>query len=96
LVVILWLLVLQLPVQSVPITTKVVSSNPVHDEVYSIQHYVIKFVSGLGQVNGSVHNYVPIVGVYTCLSHIRMARLVEIFLIIKPHQVVWFGLIYGV
>ena len=25
---------LQLPVQSVPITTKVVSSNPVHDEVY--------------------------------------------------------------
>ena len=29
-------------VQSVPITTKVVSSNPVHGEVYSIQHYVIK------------------------------------------------------
>jgi len=23
----------------VPITTKVVSSNPVHGEVYSIQHY---------------------------------------------------------
>ena len=38
---------LQLPMQSVPITTKVVSSNPVHDEVYSIQHYVIKFVSDL-------------------------------------------------
>ena len=35
---------LQLPVQSVPITTKVVSSNPVHDKVYFIQHYVIKFV----------------------------------------------------
>ena len=33
------------PVQSVPILTKVVSSNLVHDEVYSIQHYVIKFVS---------------------------------------------------
>ena len=30
-----------------PITTKVVSSNPVHDEAYSIQHYVIKFVSDL-------------------------------------------------
>ena len=44
--------VLQLPVQSVPITTKVVSSNPVHDEVYSIQHYVIKFVSDLRQVGG--------------------------------------------
>jgi hypothetical protein len=37
-------------VQSVPITTKVVSSNPVHGEVYSIQHYVIKFVSELQQV----------------------------------------------
>ena len=32
-------------VQSVPITTKVVSSNPANGEVYSIQHYVIKFVS---------------------------------------------------
>ena len=43
---------LQLPVQSVPITTKVVSSNPVHGEVYLIQHYVIKFVSDLWQVGG--------------------------------------------
>ena len=31
----------------VPITTKVVSSNPVHGEAYPIQHYVIKFVSDL-------------------------------------------------
>jgi hypothetical protein len=45
-VVIVWL-DLQLPIQSVPITTKVVSSNPVHGEVYSIQHYLIKFVSDL-------------------------------------------------
>ena len=30
-----------------PITTKVVSSNTVLGEVYSIQHYVIKFVSDL-------------------------------------------------
>ena len=36
---------LQLPMQSVPITTKVVSSNPAHGEMYSVQHYVIKFVS---------------------------------------------------
>ena len=43
---------LQLPVQSVPITTKVVSSNPIHGEVYSIQRYVIKFVSDLRQVSG--------------------------------------------
>jgi hypothetical protein len=33
-------------------TTKVVSSNPVHGEVYSIQHYVIKLVSNLWQVGG--------------------------------------------
>jgi len=38
---------LQLPVQSVPIITKVVSSNPANGEVYSIQHYVIKFPSDL-------------------------------------------------
>ena len=51
-VVILWSLDLQLPVQSVPITTTVVSSNPIHGEVYSIQHNVIKFVSDLRQVGG--------------------------------------------
>jgi hypothetical protein len=39
-------------VQSVPITTNGVSSNPVHGEVYSIQHYFIKFVSDLRQVGG--------------------------------------------
>ena len=37
--------------QSVPITTKVVNSNPVHGKVYSIKHYVIKFVSDLRPVN---------------------------------------------
>jgi hypothetical protein len=30
--------------QSMHITTRVVSSNPAHGEVNSIQHYVIKFV----------------------------------------------------
>ena len=39
-------------VQSVPFTTKVVSSNPVHGKVYSIQHYVIKFVSYLQRFGG--------------------------------------------
>jgi hypothetical protein len=41
---------LQLPVQSVSITTNVVSLNPADGEVYSIQHYVIKFVSNLRQI----------------------------------------------
>jgi hypothetical protein len=42
----------QLPVQSVFITTKVVSLNPAHGEVYSMEHYLIKFVSDLRQVGG--------------------------------------------
>jgi hypothetical protein len=50
-VVIVWWLDLQVPVQSVRITTKVDSSNPVHGKVYSIQ-YVIKFVSDVRQVGG--------------------------------------------
>jgi hypothetical protein len=41
---------LQLPIQSMPITTKVVSLNPAHGEMYLIQHYVILFVSDLQQV----------------------------------------------
>ena len=49
---IVWKLDLQLHMQSVRITTKVVSLNPDHGEVYSIQHYVIKFVSDLRQVCG--------------------------------------------
>jgi hypothetical protein len=46
-VVIVWWLDLQLPVQSVSITTKVVSSNLAHMQPPIIQHYVIKFVSDL-------------------------------------------------
>jgi hypothetical protein len=42
-----------IPVQPVPISTKHVSWNPAHHaEVYSTQHYVIKFVSDLWQVYG--------------------------------------------
>ena len=51
--VIVWQLDLHLPMQSVPITTQVVSSNnSTHVEVYSIQHYVIKFDSDLREVGG--------------------------------------------
>ena len=49
---IVWSLELQLHVQSMSITTQVVSSNPVHGEVYWIQHCVIKFVSDLRLVGG--------------------------------------------
>ena len=43
---------LQLSVQSMYITTNVASSNIAHGEVYSMQHYVRKFVSDLQQVGG--------------------------------------------
>ena len=46
-VVVVWQLDLELPMQSVPIATNVVGSKPAHGEVYSIQHYVTKFVSDL-------------------------------------------------
>jgi hypothetical protein len=47
-VIVLWLdSQLHVPVKSVPITIKVVGSNPIPGEVYSMQHYVIKFVSDL-------------------------------------------------
>ena len=51
-VVMVWWLNLQLPVQSVPITTKGVSLDPLNNEVYSIQLYVIKFISDLPQFGG--------------------------------------------
>jgi hypothetical protein len=38
--------------QSVIIITNVVSSNPAHGEVSSVQHYVMKFVIDLQQVSG--------------------------------------------
>ena len=36
--------------QSVPTTTKAVSSNPAHVGVYSIQHYVIKDLRQVGDL----------------------------------------------
>ena len=65
LVVMVWYLDLQLSVQSVPITTNVVSSNPVHGEAYSIQRYVIMFVSELRQVCGFL-------GILRCLPPIKL------------------------
>jgi hypothetical protein len=35
-----------------PIITKCVSSNPADGDVYSVQHYVIKFIRDLRQIGG--------------------------------------------
>ena len=65
-------LYLQLPVQSVPITTNVVSSNPVHGEVYSIKYYVIKFVSDLWQVGSFLraHRFLFVFAYTISTSHV--------------------------
>ena len=59
--VIIWKLDIQLSVQSVPITNKVVSLSPTYSEVYLLQHYVIKVGSDLQQVGGflQVHWFPP-------------------------------------
>jgi hypothetical protein len=57
-VVIVWQLDLQLPMQSVHITTEIVSSNPVHGEVYSIQHYMIKWCFYWPWPNRSISIYI--------------------------------------
>jgi hypothetical protein len=44
-------------IQSVLITTKVVSSDPAQGGVYLIQHYVIKFVGDLWEVGGFSTNF---------------------------------------
>ena len=70
-----WKLHFQFPVQSVPITTNVVSSNLVHGDVYSIQHYVMKFVSDLRQVGGFLRFTPPIkVTATICLKYCRKWR----------------------
>jgi hypothetical protein len=50
-------MVIQLPMKSVLITTNIVSSNPADIEVYSIQHYVIKIV---GDLDRSVVNFIGV------------------------------------
>jgi hypothetical protein len=55
-VLIVWWLDLQLPIQSVPISTKIMCSNSAHYDVYLKQLYVRKFVNDLPQVGASSTN----------------------------------------
>jgi hypothetical protein len=45
------------PMQSVPINTKVVSLNPAHGEVYSMQHFSIKFVKDLPKIDAQCNSF---------------------------------------
>ena len=53
-----------LHVQSVPITTKVVSSNSVHGEARSILHYDIQVFSDLQQVGDCKHHKSNLISVF--------------------------------
>ena len=65
-------------VQSMPIITKRVRSNPVHGEVYAIQHYVIKFVSDLHSFLGVPRFPPPI--------KLTATILLKYWLSAKPHN----------
>jgi hypothetical protein len=54
------MVVIQLLVQSVPITTKVLSSNPFRHKVYLIQHYVIEYISDVTLLGDSICDAVSI------------------------------------
>jgi hypothetical protein len=51
-------------------TTKVVTLNPAHGEMYSIQQYVIKFVSDLRQVSDKFY-YILLYRVHLAMSGIQ-------------------------
>jgi hypothetical protein len=85
-----WLLGLQLHVQSVPFITKVVISNPAHDEVHSIQHYVIKFVNDaffscvpVSSTNKTDHYEITEILWKVTLNTITLAKKVNVFLILN-------------
>ena len=68
--------------QSVPITINVVSSNPVNSEVYSIQHYVIKFVSDLRQFGVDCHDITDIL-LKVVLSTITLILIMIFFKMVQ-------------
>ena len=74
--------------QSVPITTKVVSSNLVHGKVYLIQHYVIKFVSDLRQVDGflRVFRFPPPIKLTTMITIILLKVALNTIALTPTHN----------
>jgi hypothetical protein len=74
-------------------TTSIVSSNPIHGEVYLIQHYVMRFVSDLRQVSGflRVLRFPPPIKLTTteiflkvALNTINLKNLYNIQVVVNP------------
>jgi hypothetical protein len=66
----------------VHIITNIVSFNPAHGEVYSIQHYMIKFDSDLQQVTGfpCVVRFPTQIKLTAIYIHVYILDLIEILL----------------
>ena len=64
----------------------VVSSNPAPGEVYSIQHYVIKFVSDLRQVGGFLRilRFHPSIKLTTTTSEILLKVALNTITLLPP------------
>jgi hypothetical protein len=70
---IVWELDLQLPMQSVPITTKVVSSNSAHGEAYTIQHLGVVSVGHWLKKNNQL------IGIIRYLSFIQFSIIIGMY-----------------
>jgi len=69
--------------QSVLITTKVGSETPAHDEVYSIQHYVIQFFLGtsVSSTNKTGHHDITEILLKVALNTITLtAQIIHVYL----------------
>jgi len=79
--------------QSVPTTTKVVSSNPAHGEVYSIQHWYSLSVTCAGRwfspgtsvfsTNKTDRDYITDLLLNVALNTITITQLIERLLYVK-------------
>ena len=87
-VVVVWQLDLQLPVQLVPITINIVNLNPAHGNVYSIQLHVFKFVSDIRQDGGFFRVLLfppPIKPTATIITEILLNTINSTMMIINVH-----------
>ena len=79
---------LQLSMQTVLITTNVVSSNPADGEVYSIQHYVIKFVSVLNRERTEqLYGFQPCTKIHVYNQNNTIETIIKILLYLTEHRI---------
>jgi hypothetical protein len=73
----------------VPNTTNIVSLNPTHGEVYSIQHYVIKYVSDFCQAGQWFSPGTPVSSTNKTDHHNIAEILLKVALSIRTPSPIW-------